>query len=102
MAASCPNRNRRKRVHPGGGSLRCRGRLVSVVLVAITIPVARWRTGRDFDTVAPARIKRSGVRVKPDTLQAASEERSADIRCDTCSWSFAQVLRHCKARKVRR
>jgi hypothetical protein len=86
-------------VHPGGGSLRCPGRLVQVVLVAITIPVARWRTERDFASVAPARVKRSGVRVKPETLQVASEERTSDIKCDSCSWSLAQVMRHCKARK---
>lgn len=98
----CPNRRRKKRPHPGGGAPGCKGKLVQVVIIAVTIPVVRWRTARDFEAVAPARIKRSGVRVKPETLQVASEERSAEISCDSCGWKFSNVLRHCKARKVRR
>ena len=69
--------------------------------MALTIPVVRWRTAHDFDSIAPARLKRSGVRVKPDTLQAASEERSADIVCSACSWKLSQVMRYCKARRKR-
>lgn len=97
---TCPNRRCKKRPGRGGGAPRCDGRLELVALVAVAIPCVRigqrWPT---FDSSAPSGPRRRGLKLSPAELQAASQEKTADVRCSRCGWSLRTLLKGCKSRR---
>jgi hypothetical protein len=98
---SCPNRNRKKRVHKGGGVPGCQGHLQIVLLVPISLPMTRSaRRSLDFDRVVGHAIKKRGIKIKPAQLEAAFM-RGVDLVCDHCGWSYRRVLNGLKAESRR-
>lgn len=87
---SCLNRRRGKRTIPTpdrGGVPYCRGHLVVVLTVPVIVTLKSWRDERP-ETMLPARLLRSGVRVRPELVVAALRSSSThDVRCSTCAYS---------------
>lgn len=97
MAAACPNRTRKKRLGPGGGSVSCSGRLVVRLLVPVEIPLKGKGNGPPptFEEAIPVRYQRHGIRIRPPTLVAAyyaTQGAKMDLACDSCDWSYNRVL----------
>lgn len=99
MAAFCPNRHRKKRVHKGGGSLLCPGRLIVALSIGITLPVKSSRNFDYPDTTLRKYTMKYGVRVTPAQIVAAWH-RTQDIKCDTCAYSLNNLRRGLGSRRT--